>query len=143
VPERSRLRVLAAAYFGGHAVLDLMWWLTVSNVARIRGWFELDATNRRVLDSFLLGDLLLLGVVSFAAAVALLREWRAATALAGVVTGASAYATLYLAGWVLRGGHGWMGVAAMTIETALMAVFIALLLKARPPTDADGHTPAG
>lgn len=51
--------------------------------------------------------------------------------IAALVTGGSAYATLYLAGWVIRGGHGWFGVTAMSIETAIMAVLLVALVRER------------
>ena len=118
---------IAALYFGGHALVDLAWWLGVKNVAQFRGWFELDPGRPEVLDAFLMPDLVILGALSAIAAVALARNWRVAAILAGVVTGGSAYATLYLAGWVTLGGHGWMGVAAMSVETAVMAVFVVVV----------------
>ena len=130
------IRRLAALYFGGHAILDLVWWVAVHNVAWFRGWFELDPARHRVLDAFLFPDTVLLFAVSGLAAVALLRQWRSAAVLAALTTGGSAYVTLYLAHWVLQGGHGWMGVAAMSIETGIMAVFVALVT-ARSPAPAD------
>ena len=120
----ARVNGLAALYFGGHAVVDLAWWLAVKNIGWFRGWFELDPARPEVLDAFLVPDLVILAAASAVAAVALWREWRSAVVLAAVVTGGSAYATLYLAGWVILGGHGWMGVAAMSVETALMVVFV-------------------
>ena len=125
------VRRLAALYFGGHAALDLVWWLTVANVGWIRGWFELDPHRHEVLNGFFLPDMVILGAVSFVAAVAILRSWRSATALAGITTGGSAYASLYLAGWVIRGGHGWFGVVAMSIETAVMVACVMALTRAR------------
>ena len=121
------LRRWAALYFGGHAILDLAWWAAVHNVGWFRGWFELDPANHRVLDAFIFPDTVLLFAISGLAAIGLVRGWRSALVLAALTTGGSAYVTLYLAGWVLQGGHGWMGVAAMTIETALMAVFVWLV----------------
>jgi hypothetical protein len=118
---------LAALYFGGHAVLDALWWIAVKTSPSFRGWFDLDPDHDRVLDSFLFADLVLLGAVSAFAAVAIVRHWRSARALAAVTAGASAYATLYIIGWVLLGGHGWMGAVAMSIETAIMVVLVALM----------------
>jgi hypothetical protein len=118
---------LAALYFGGHAVVDVRWWIAVKASPSFRGRFDLDAGQSRVLGSFLVADLVLLGVVSAVAAVAILRRWPAARAVAGVAAGGSAYATLYIIGWVLLGGHGWMGAVAMSIETAVMVVFVAML----------------
>jgi hypothetical protein len=113
---------LAAAYFGGHAVFGVVWWATVLSSPRARGWFELDAAQHRILNSFLLPDAVLLTVVSGIAAVAIVRGSRWAVALAAGVSGASAYATLLIAGWVIAGGHGWIGVLAMSLETAVMVV---------------------
>ena len=127
----TRTERLAAAYFGGHAVLDLAWWGTVATWDRFRGWFELDPTHHRSLDAFFFADLVILFAASVVAALAILRRWPSAPVWAAGVTGGSAYATLYLAGWVIRGGHGWFGVAAMSIETAIMAVFVVALTRAR------------
>ena len=132
----DRVRTLSAVYFGGHAVVDLAWWLVVATVSSIRGWFELDPAHHRVLDGFFVPDMVILGALSCLAAVGIHRRWRGGVVLAAVVTGGSAYVTLYLAGWVARGGHGWMGVGAMTIETALMAVCVALLVRAPQATPA-------
>ncbi len=123
----TRVERLAALYFGGHAVVDVAWWIGVLAVPRFRGWFELDPSQHRSLTSFVAGDSVLLFVVSVLAAIAVLRGWRSAAVLAGVVTGASAYCALYLYAWVIGGGHGWIGVVAMTVETAIMAVLTALL----------------
>jgi hypothetical protein len=122
---------LAALYFGGHALVDVAWWALVLRVGWIRGLFELDPTRHEVLNGFFLPDMVLLAVVSFAAAIALLRGWRGAIALAAVTTGGNAYAALYLAGWVIRGGHGWIGVVAMTIEAGIMVALIIALVRAR------------
>jgi hypothetical protein len=120
----GRVRALAALYFGGHAAVDAGWWLVVATMGSIRGRFELDPAHHRVLDGFFVPDIVILGALSCLAAVGIHRRWRGGVVLAAVVTGGSAYVTLYLAGWVARGGHGWMGVAAMTIETALMVVLV-------------------
>jgi hypothetical protein len=92
-----------------------------------RGWFEFDPSRRRALDSFLFGDFVILFVLSAVAAVALMRGWRSRRALAALVAGGSAYATLYIIAWVVFGGHGWMGAVAMSIETGIMVVLVALL----------------
>ena len=128
----TRIERLAGAYFGGHALLDIAWWGSVASSDRIRGWFELDAAQGRSLDAFFFPDMVILFAASAIAAIALWRQWSSATVLAAVVTGGSAYATLYLAGWVIRGGHGWMGVAAMTIETAIMVGLLVALMRERP-----------
>jgi hypothetical protein len=128
----TRLERLAAAYFGGHALLDLAWWGTVASSDRVRGWFELDVAQGRSLDAFFVPDMVILFVASAVAAVAIVRRWPSAHVLAALVTGGSAYATLYLAGWVLRGGHGWMGVFAMTVETAIMGALLIALMRERP-----------
>ena len=128
----TRLERIAAAYFGGHALLDVAWWGTVASSDRVRGWFDLDPAQGRSLDAFFLADMAILFFVSAVAALAILRRWPSATVLAAMVTGGSAYATLYLAGWVLRGGHGWMGVAAMTAETAIMGGLLVALMRERP-----------
>lgn len=126
----SGLRRIAAIYFGGHAALDIVWWVTVLASPSIRGWFELDPERHRVLTAFIVPDSVILFVASAAAAVALVRGWRWAHVLVASVTGGSAYATLYLAGWVIDGGHGWLGVAAMSVETAVMAGLTIALVRA-------------
>ena len=110
-------------------MLDLVWWATVFTVARFRGWFELDVHSHRVLDGFFLPDMVLLGAVSFVAAVALYRRWRGAAVLTALTTGGSAYVTLYIIGWVIRGGHGWMGAVAMSIETGVMVALVIALAR--------------
>src|SRR5581483_10694886 len=132
----SRVRSLAALYFGGHAVVDLAWWLVVATVGSIRGRFELDPAHHRVLDGFFVPDMVMLGALSCLVAIGIHRRWRGGVVLAAVVTGGSAYVTLYLAGWIARGGHGCMGVVAMTTETALMAIFVAALARAPQATPA-------
>ena len=127
----TRLERIAAAYFGGHALLDIAWWATVASSDRVRGWFDLDPEQARSLDAFFVPDMVILFAASAVAALAILRRWPSATVLAALVTGGSAYATLYLAGWVVRGGHGWMGVTAMSIETAIMAVLLWALVRER------------
>lgn len=128
----SRARTLAILYFGGHAVLDLVWWAAVGTVDRFRGWFELAPHNHRVLNGFLLPDLVLLGVASFVAAVGLQRRWRGATVLAALTSGGSGYATLYIISWVVTGGHGWMGAVAMSIETGVMVALVVALVRLQP-----------
>jgi hypothetical protein len=120
---------LAALYFGGHALVDLAWWAIVLSVGSIRGLFELDPTRHEVLNGFFLPDMVLLSIVSLIAAVALLRQWRGAIVMAAVTTGGNAYAALYLAGWVIRGGHGWIGVVAMTIEAGIMVALVIALVR--------------
>ena len=127
----TRTERLAALYFGGHALLDVVWWGTVASSDRIRGWFELDPARGRSLDAFFLGDMAILFAASAIAALALVRQWPSSRVWAALVTGGSAYATLYLATWVIRGGHGWMGVVAMTIATAIMAVLVVVLQRER------------
>lgn len=127
----TRLERVAAAYFGGHAVLDVAWWATVATSDRVRGWFELSSAQRRSLDAFFFPDMVILFAASAIAAIAILRRWPSANVLAALVTGGSAYATLYLAGWALRGGHGWMGVVAMSVETAIMVVLLWALVRER------------
>jgi hypothetical protein len=129
--SRTRVERLAAWYFGGHALLDLVWWGTVASSDRFRGWFDLDPGQGRALDAFFFPDMVILFVASAIAAGAILRRWRSANVLAALVTGGSTYATLYLAGWVIRGGHGWLGVVAMSVETTIMIVFLRLLMKER------------
>jgi hypothetical protein len=82
-----------------------------------------------VLNAFLLPDSIILFALSALAAVALLRGWRSALMLVAAVTGGSAYATLYIAAWVIDGGHGWMGAVAMTVETAVMGGFAIALAR--------------
>ena len=91
------------------------WWLAMVAWPSVRGRFELDPGNRAVLDAFLPSDLVLLAGGSLLAAV---RPGRGVTA---VVAGAWAASTLILAGWVLAGGHGWIGLPPMIVGTAVVA----------------------
>jgi hypothetical protein len=97
------------------AVAVPAWWLAMAAWPAVRGRFELDPTNRDVLDAYLPGDLVVLAGGAVVAAVARHRI------VAAVVAGAWAASTLTLAGWVLRGGHGWMGLPPMVAGTALVA----------------------
>jgi len=130
--QLTRIERLAALYFGAHAILDVAWWAVVLTIDPIRGFFELDPATPRSLNAFIVGDAVILFVLSALASAAITRRSRYAIALASVVTGGSAYVALYLAGWVVLGGHGWIGIVAMTIETSLMIACVIGLARADP-----------
>jgi hypothetical protein len=110
------VRRLAVPYLVVQAAAIPAWWLAMAAWPSVRGRFELDPGNRDVLDAFLLGDLVLLAGGSAVAAV--LRRGRVVGA---VVAGGWAASTLTLAGWVLTGGHGWIGLPPMVAGTVLTA----------------------
>lgn len=108
------------------AVAVPAWWLAMAAWPSLRGRFELDPGHRAVLDAYRPSDLVILAGGSAVAAVLLGRSGSAAGRAAGaaraatlVVAGGWATTTLTLAGWVLAGGHGWMGLPPMVAGTAL------------------------
>lgn len=70
----TRVEQLAAIYFGGHAVLNLLWWGAVASVPRFRGWFDLDPQQGRSLDAFFFADMVILFAASVVAAIAISRR---------------------------------------------------------------------
>ena len=87
----------------------LAWWSLLAWSTQVRHAFEPDG-DRRVLDAYLLPDLVVLAAGSLVAAWCLLRAPRRASAAVGAVLGGFAYATLHLLGWTVRtgrAGQGW------------------------------------
>lgn len=113
---------MAVGYLVAQAVLVALWWLGLVVSADFRELFELDLSSDRPLDAFVVGDALVLVVGSLLGAVLAARSSRWAALVAAVVAGAGAYATLYLAAWVVRGGRGAVGLVPMTMATAASAV---------------------
>jgi hypothetical protein len=111
------MRRLAVPYLVVQAAAVPAWWLAMAAWPSVRGRFELDPGNPDVLDAFLLGDLVLLAAGSAVAAAVLGRN----RVVGAVVAGGWAASTLTLAGWVLAGGHGWLGLPPMIVGTALTA----------------------
>lgn len=122
---------LAVPYLGAQAVLAVAWWLGLGASASFRGWFELEPSRPAVLDAFLVADLVVLVGGSAMAAIGLARRRSWAPPATAAVSGGAAYATLYLAGWVLLGGHGWVGLVPMVAATTLTAT-VAVRLRIEP-----------
>src|SRR5258706_12796814 len=100
-------RRAGATFLAVQASVTVGWWPARAMSTRVRGWFELDASNGDVLDAFFLGDVVVLAGGSLVACIALARAWPRASMVVVAVAGGAAYATLYLATWIVIGGHGW------------------------------------
>ena len=109
----------------------MAWWIGLQMSTAFRGWFELDPGHERVLDAFLVADLVVFVGGSLVTAVALARRSASAGLAAAVTAGGAAYATLYLAAWVVGGGHGWIGLVPMTVAT-VVTLTIAVASRTRP-----------
>jgi hypothetical protein len=80
-----------------------------------------------VLDAFAIADLVVFAGGSAVTVLAVARQTGWAPLAASATAGGAAYATIWLIGWVLLGGHGWIGVPPMVAATsATTAVAVAI-----------------
>lgn len=124
----SDRRKVAVIYLVAQAAAVFGWWVALLTSPTVRGWFELDTGRRDVLSAFVVADLVVLLAGSTVAAAGLLRSARWASRAVAGVAGGSAYATLWLAGWVALGGRGAVGLVPMLVATAAttaLAVWVA------------------
>lgn len=115
----------AVAYLVVQATLAVAWWVGLLVSPDLRGRFELDPSRTEVLDAFLVADLVVFAGGSAVTAWMLVRRTASSPRAAALTAGGAAYATLYLAAWVVAGGHGWMGLVPMTAATTVTATIAA------------------
>jgi len=107
------------AYLLAQAGLTVAWWVGLVSSARFRGWFELESAQPQVLDAFVVADLIVFVGGSVVAGIMIARRSAVASLATAATAGGAAYATLYLAAWVIAGGHGWLGLVPMTAATVI------------------------
>lgn len=117
---------LVALYFAAQAAVTAGWWLSLQLAPAVRSAFELDRANHAVLDAFFPADLTVIICGSSLAAVAFARRWPWRRRVAGGVAGGFLYGALFMIGWVLRGGHGALGIPPMVMGTLVSAALAVL-----------------
>lgn len=122
VPAGQNRGGLVAAVLAGLAVLTVAWWLAMAASPSIRSRFELDEATPEVLSAFVLADLVVAAGGAALGALAVARGWSVASSVLAWTAGGWAYATLLLAGWVLLGGGGAVGLLPMVTATGIVSV---------------------
>ena len=130
----AALRRLAVVYLALQGAAVLAWWALLLAVPASRALFTADGAPDAVLLAFLLGDVLLVGLGSVAAAVGLARAATWAWPVLLVHTGAAVFAGLYCVLLpVLTGGPGWIAAVAM-IPVLVVPPVLAVLTRPRSAT---------
>lgn len=119
----EKVRRYAIGYYLLQGVAVVAWWLMMYVWPSTQSWFRLDNHSLISLDSFWLGDLLLIAPGSITAAFLLYRRWKHATAAMWLVTGAVTQATAYSAAYTLQTDVGWLGVTLMLPAMLWSGVF--------------------
>ena len=122
-------------YLTAQAVLGVLWWASLFRVPSVRTWFELMPDRRSGLDAFLLADAVVFVGGSLVAAITIWRRSPWAGTVTALTAGGVAYATLYLAGWVVLEGSAATGLVPMGIATVATT---AIALGTRGPARDDG-----
>jgi len=120
---------LARRTYGGYflvqAITGAAFWILLWLRTEDRGGFEMLLSERAVINSFLLADLVLGIVGSLVAAAGILARRRWAPAAAMFVAGGIVYATVYIPFWVGATGQAPAMLAVM-VPPALLSAFVAL-----------------
>jgi protein-S-isoprenylcysteine O-methyltransferase Ste14 len=119
----EKVRRVAIGYYLLQGVAVAAWWLLMYLQPSTQAWFRLDPDSSVSLNSFWLGDLLLIAPGSIAAAGLLYVRWKYAAAVMWLVTGALTQATLYTAAYTLQTDLGWLGVTLMFPSMLWSGVF--------------------
>ena len=126
------LRRLAVAYLILQGVGVLAWWVLLLAFPASRALFTAEGAPDAVLLAFLVGDVVLVGIGSFAAAAGITghRAWAWPVLL--VHAGAAVFAGLYCVLLpVLTGGPGWIAAVAM-LPVLVVPPLLAWMLRPRP-----------
>lgn len=119
--DRNRRR-LAAGYLVAQALLGIGWWVALSTTPAVRAWFELMPDRHGGLDAFLFADLVVFIGGSAAGAWLVVRRSRWASLATAFTAGGTAYATLYLLGWVVFEGTAAAGLVPMVMAMIITTV---------------------
>ncbi|QQS40954.1 MAG: isoprenylcysteine carboxylmethyltransferase family protein [Acidobacteriota bacterium] len=112
----------ASTYFAFQGAAVFAWWTGISVDEGFRAVFEM-GTDRAVLSSFLLPDLIFLAPASFAAAWLCYKGHEYKGIAAWFVTGLITYPTVYNFAFSLQTDSGWWGVIFMAPATLWSGVF--------------------
>jgi len=109
----EKVRRWAIGYYCIQGLGVAAWWLLMYLFPETSNWFRLEQGSLISLNSFWLGDLLLIAPGSIIVAILLHLHSKYALSAAWLVTGAIAQATFYTAAYSLQTDLGWLGLTLM------------------------------
>jgi hypothetical protein len=119
---------LIAVYFVIQAVVGVALWLVVGLWRPFRALVELVPDHPRVVDAFLLPDIVVIVTGSLATAWALRSRRGWAPLAAAFTAGAVVYPTVFLAGWFVRGGEGAGAALMVMLPPAICSCWLTVRL---------------